>query len=319
MVSSSINIAILDDYQNVAFDIADWSGVQSRANVVSFHDHLKDGPSLVERLSGFDALCVMRERTPITETLLDRLPKLKLIVSTGEVNAAIDAAAAQRRGVRVAYTSYSSTPTIELTWALILASLRNIAVEAASLKQGGWQLTVGSDLSGKTIGIIGLGNVGRGVAKVATAFGMRVIAWSKHLSVETAEQHGAILVSKEELLRNADIVTLHTVLSRRTTGMIGKTELELMKPSAYLINTSRGRLVDEDALLSALRTKRIAGAAIDVYDSEPPPPDHPYRRVASLLATPHIGYVTSGLYRRFYADAVRHFLTWLDDFYINGS
>jgi phosphoglycerate dehydrogenase-like enzyme len=312
MNPSSVRIAILDDYQGAALRVADWSAVQSRANVTVFHEHLADEAAVAERLAPFDAICVMRERTPMTATLLERLPRLKLIVSTGARNASIDLAAAEKQGIAIAHTGYFSSPTVELTWALILASMRNICAEAASLQGGGWQRGLGEDLAGKTLGIIGLGNVGRDVAKVALAFGMKVVAWSQNLTAEAATASGAVLVSKEELLRTADIVSLHTVLSRRTVGIIGAAELALMKPTAQLINTSRGRLVVEEALLEALASGRIAGAAIDVYDVEPLPADHPYRRADRLLATPHIGYVTRGLYQRFYEDAVAHFINWLD-------
>jgi phosphoglycerate dehydrogenase-like enzyme len=312
MNPSSVRIAILDDYQGAALRVADWSAVQSRADITVFQEHLADEDAVAERLAPFDAICIMRERTPMTATLLERLPRLKLIVSTGARNASIDLAAAEKQGIAIAHTGYFSSPTVELTWALILASMRNIYAEAASLQGGGWQRGLGEDLAGKTLGIIGLGNVGRDVAKVALAFGMKVVAWSQNLTAEAATASGAVLVSKEELLRTADIVSLHTVLSRRTIGIIGAAELALMKPTAQLINTSRGRLVVEEALLEALASGRIAGAAIDVYDVEPLPADHPYRRADRLLATPHIGYVTRGLYQRFYQDAVAHFINWLD-------
>jgi phosphoglycerate dehydrogenase-like enzyme len=314
MNPSSVNIAILDDYQAAALLVADWSVVKIRANVTTFQDHLADEAALAERLAPFDAICVMRERTPMTATLLKLLPRLKLIASTGPVNAAIDTQVAEGQGIAIAHTGYSSAPTIELTWALILTSMRNICSEAASLRSGGWQRGVGADLDGKTLGIIGLGNVGKGVAKVALAFGTKVIAWSKNLSTEAASESGAVLVSKEELLRTADVVSLHTVLSRRTVGMIGVAELALMTPTAHLINTSRGRLVVEEALLAALAGERIARAAIAVYDVEPLPTNHPDR----LLATPHIGYVTHALYQRFYQDVVAHFITWLDSTAVKG-
>jgi phosphoglycerate dehydrogenase-like enzyme len=245
-------------------------------------------------------------------SLLRRLPNLKLIASTGSRNASIDLAAAAERGISIAHTGYSSAPTIELTWALILASARHISSEAASVRGGGWQHTLGDDLAGKTLGILGLGNVGSGVAKVGLAFGMNVIAWSQNLTSDIATAAGARLVSKEELLRTADVISIHMVLSARTVGLIGAAEFALMKPSARLINTSRGPLVVEAALLNALSNHRISGAAIDVYDVEPLPQDHPYRRAESLLATPHIGYVTRGLYEVFYRDSVESISAWLD-------
>lgn len=310
--SHPINVAVLDDYQGVALSIADWSKVSDRANITVFQDHLADQDAVAERLKPFDVVCVMRERTPMPASLLGRLPRLKLIASTGPGNASIDLPAAAERGITVAHTSYTSTPTIELTWALILASARHISSEAASVRDGGWQLSLGDDLAEKTLGIIGLGNIGSGVAKVGLAFGMNVVAWSQNLTASVASAAGARLVSKEELLRTADVVSIHMVLSRRTIGLIGATEFALMKPSARLVNTSRGPLVVEAALLDALASHRIAGAAIDVYDVEPLPEDHPYRRANHLLATPHIGYVSRGLYERFYRDTITNISTWLD-------
>ena len=308
-----INVAVLDDYQGVALSVVDWSKVSERANITVFSDHLTDEDAVAERLAPFDVVCVMRERTPMSASLLKRLPRLKLIASTGSRNASIDMATAAERGITVTHTGYTSTPTIELTWALILASARHIPSEAASVGSGGWQRSLGDDMAGKTLGIIGLGNVGSGVAKVGLAFGMKVIAWSQNLTSSAAAAAGARLVSKEDLLRTADVVSIHMVLSSRTVGLIGAAELALMKPSARLVNTSRGPLVVEAALLDALATHRIAGAAIDVYDVEPLPEDHPYRRAENLLATPHIGYVSRGLYERFYRDIVNNISTWLDE------
>jgi phosphoglycerate dehydrogenase-like enzyme len=307
-----INVAVLDDYQGVALSIVDWSSVSERANVTVFRDHLSDPDAVAERLAPFDVVCIMRERTPMPATLLERLPKLKLIASTGPRNASIDLAAAAKLGISIAHTGYTSAPTIELTWALILASARHISSEAGSVRSGGWQQTLGDDLAGKTLGIVGLGNVGSGVAKVGLAFGMNVIAWSQNLTADAAKAVGAHRVSKEELLQAADVVSIHMVLSRRTVGLMGAAEFALMKPSARLVNTSRGPVVVEQALLNALAERRIAGAAIDVYDVEPLPKDHPYRSVNNLLATPHIGYVTRGLYERFYRDSVRNIAAWLD-------
>jgi phosphoglycerate dehydrogenase-like enzyme len=308
-----INVAVLDDYQGVALSIADWSKVSDRANIIVFQDHLADQDAVAERLKPFDVVCVMRERTPMPASLLEHLPRLKLIASTGSRNASIDLAATAERGITVVHTSYTPTPTIELTWALILASARHISSEASSVRNGGWQRSLGEGLAEKTLGIIGLGNNGYGVAKVGLAFGMNVIAWSQNLTASVAAAAGARLVSKEELLRTADVVSIHVVLSDRTIGLIGATELALMKPSARLVNTSRGPLVVEAALLDALASRRIAGAAIDVYDVEPLPEDHPYRRANNLLATPHIGYVSRGLYERFYRDTVTNISTWLDE------
>jgi phosphoglycerate dehydrogenase-like enzyme len=308
----ALRIAVLDDYQGVALTLADWSAVTARARVVVFNDHLTDAEAIVERLLPFDAVCVMRERTPLSRNIIERLPTLKLIASTGKRNASIDAVTAAERGITVVHTSYTSTPTVELTWALILASARHIVSENASLRAGGWQRTVGDDLADKTLGILGLGSIGSRVAKVALAFGMNVIAWSQNLTSQAAAAAGARLVSKEELLREADVVSIHLVLSKRTAGLIGAQELALMKPSARLVNTSRGPIVVEKALVDALTRRQIAGAAIDVFDTEPLPPDHPYRSIEHVLATPHIGYVSRGLYERFYRDTVANILAWMD-------
>jgi len=307
-----INVAVLDDYQGIAMGIVDWSKVSDQANITVFEDHLASEDAVAERLAPFDVVCVMRERTPLAGSLIKRLPRLKLIASTGSRNASIDLATAAERGVTVVHTGYTSAPTIELTWALILASARHVSSEAASVRGGGWQLALGDDLAGKTLGILGLGNVGSGVAKVGLAFGMNVVAWSQNLTSEVAAAAGTRLVSKEDLLRTADVISIHMVLSARTKGLIGAAELALMKPSARLINTSRGPLVVEAALLNALSNHRIAGAAIDVFDVEPLPEDHPYRRVENLLATPHIGYSTRGLYERFYRDSVANISAWLE-------
>jgi phosphoglycerate dehydrogenase-like enzyme len=306
-----IRIAVLDDYQGVALEVADWSAIQKLARVDVFHDHVADADAVVQRLLPYQVICVMRERTPLRKDIIDRLPRLKLICSTGRRNASIDIDAATARGIEVAATGYSSSPTIEFTWALILASARHIPIESAGVRAGGWQRTLGDDLAGKTLGIIGLGHVGSAVAQIGTAFGMSVIAWSQNLTVETATAAGARLVSKEELLRAADIVSIHLVLSQRTVGLMGAAEFALMKPSARLVNTSRGPIVVEQALIDALSSRRIAGAAVDVFDVEPLPPDHPYRTIDRLLATPHIGYVSRGLYEKFYGDTVANIAAWL--------
>jgi phosphoglycerate dehydrogenase-like enzyme len=307
-----INIAVLDDYQNVALSMADWSPLDGRASVTIFHDHLTDLEGVIGRLLPFDVVCVMRERTPMTRAIIERLPRLRLIASTALRNASIDLEAAAERGVKVMHTGYSSTPTIELTWALILASARHLVDENAALRAGGWQRCVGDDMAGRTLGVLGLGNVGGAVARIGKAFGMEVIAWSQNLTAERATEAGAALVTKDELFRRADIVTVHLVLSDRTRGLVGAEELALMKSSARLVNTSRGPIVVATALISALETGRIAGAAIDVFDQEPLPPDHPFRGLPSLLATPHIGYVSRGLYARFYHDTVDNIRQWLD-------
>jgi phosphoglycerate dehydrogenase-like enzyme len=309
--SPLIKIAVLDDYQNVALSMADWSVLEGRATITVFNDHVSDIDAVVARLEPFDVVCVMRERTPMTRAIIERLPRLRLIASTAVRNASIDLAAAAECGVEVVHTGYSSAPTIELTWALILASARNLVAENASLSAGGWQRLVGDDLAGRTLGVLGLGDVGGAVARIGKAFGMDVIAWSQNLTAERAAEVGATRVEKDELFRNADIVTVHLVLSGRTRGLIGARELALMKPTARLVNTSRGPIVAEADLLSAIRSGKIAGAAIDVFDQEPLPADHPYRSQPNLLATPHIGYVSRGLYARFYQDSVDNIRQWL--------
>src|SRR5258706_2510264 len=269
-----MKVAILDDYQNVALRLADWSGVRTHAQIAVFNDHVADPSAVVERLRPFDGICVMRERTPLTREILQQLPILKLIASTGPRTASIDTQTAADLGIAVTATGYDSTPTIEFTWSLILASMRGIDREAASLRAGGWQTGLGSNLRGKSLGVVGLGNIGREVARIGVAFGMKVIAWTQSLTEETASAAGATLVDKQTLFREADIVTVHLVLSSRTKGLIGAPEFALMKPTARLVNTSRAPIVDEVALIEALQARRIAGAAVDVFDVEPLPPDH---------------------------------------------
>jgi len=307
-----MKIAILDDYQNVALEMADWSALSKRAEITVFNDHVSEPSALVERLLPFDVVCAMRERTPLPRNVIERLPNLKLIASTGSVNASIDVAAAGDHGIAVVHTGYRSDPTIEFTWALILASARHIVTESNSVRSGGWQQTVGTDLRGKTLGVLGLGRIGSQVARIGTAFGMKLIAWSQNMTPEAAKAAGAILVSKDQLFEEAEILTIHLVLSSRTRGLVGAAELERMKPTAWLINASRGPIVEEQALVSVLRNKQIAGAAIDVFDVEPLPPNHPFRTLDNVLATPHIGYVSQGLYKTFYEDTVSNIRKWLD-------
>jgi phosphoglycerate dehydrogenase-like enzyme len=305
-------IAVLDDYQNVALGSADWSAIRERADIAVFQNHLADSDAVVARLLPFDIVCVMRERTPLPRIVIERLPNLKLIASTGPVNAAIDVAAAGDHGIAVVHTGYSSDPTIEFTWALILASARNIVTENNSVRAGGWQQSVGTDLRGKTLGILGLGRIGSQVARIGSAFGMNPVAWSQNLTPQAAKAAGATLVSKDRLFEQADILTIHLVLSGRTRGLVGPSELERMKPTARLINASRGPIVDEQALIGALKNRQIAGAAVDVFDIEPLPPSHPFRTLDNVLATPHIGYVSHGLYKTFYEDTVSNVRKWLD-------
>src|ERR1700732_1188397 len=306
-----MQVAILDDYQNVALQLADWSGVRRHAEITVFNDHLAAPSAVIERLRSFEVVCVMRERTPLTREILQQLPNLKLIASTGPRNASIDSQTAVDLGIAVTATGYDSTPTIELAWSLILASMRGIDREAASLKAGGWQTGLGSNLRGKSLGVVGLGNIGREVARIGVAFGMKVIAWSQNLTEEKASAAGATLVDKPTLFREADVVTLHLVLSGRTRGLIGASEFALMKPTARFVNTSRAPIVDDAALIEALQARRIAGAAVDVFDVEPLGPDHPFRKLENVLATPHVGYVTEDLYRTFYGDAAANIAKWL--------
>jgi phosphoglycerate dehydrogenase-like enzyme len=306
-----MKIAILDDYQNVAAGCADWSPLAALAELTFFNDHVSDTDALVARLAPFDVVCVMRERTPLTAEIIGRLPALKLIASTGPRNASIDIGAARARGIEIVNTGYNSYPTIELTWGLILASARNIVTEAQAVRAGQWQRTLGVGLQGKTLGIVGLGRVGAGVARVGLAFGMRVIAWSQNLTSEKAAEHGVTLATKDELFRTSDIISVHVILSDRSRGLIGESELGLMKSSAWLVNTSRGPIVREAALVEALQAGRIAGAAVDVFDREPLSAEHPFRSLPNVLATPHIGYVADDLYRTFYQDTVSNIVSWL--------
>jgi phosphoglycerate dehydrogenase-like enzyme len=307
-----MKIAILDDYQNVGLKMTDWSALSGRAEIAVFNDHVADPSALVERLLPFEVVCVMRERTPLPREVLERLPRLKLIASTGSRNPSIDMEAAKELGITVNATGYRSSPTIELTWALLLASVRGIVQENNSIRDGGCQKSVGQDLEGTTLGVVGLGSIGGQVARIGLAFGMKIIAWSQNMTPEIAEAAGARLVSKDELFRQADIVTIHLILSGRTRGIVGATELGLMKPTSRLINTSRGPIVDEASLIRALRSHAIAGAAIDVFDQEPLPLEHPFRSMDNVLTTPHVGYVTEGLYRMFYADTVANISAWLN-------
>ncbi len=311
MNGSRIKIAVLDDYQNISLKMADWSSIPGNPEISVFNDHMSDENSLAKSLFPFDIVCIMRERTLMSATLLDRLPNLKLIASTGPRNAAIDLEAAKRRGIEVLHTGYNSTPTIEFTWAMIMALARNIAIENASLRSGGWQTAVGADLHGKTLGVLGMGNIGSRVAEIGKFFGMRVIAWSQNLTQEKAAASGARLVSKDQLFREADFLTIHLVLSARSRGIVGKEELSLMKPTSFLINTARGPIVDEAALVETLTNRKIAGAAIDVFEQEPLPAEHPFRRLPNVLATPHIGYGSRSLYEIFYGDSVANITAWV--------
>jgi phosphoglycerate dehydrogenase-like enzyme len=305
--------AILDDYQNVALKMADWSPLTNDLDIKVFNAPLGNEAQIIKALRPFTVICVMRERTPFTRPLFEALTELRLLVSSGMRNASIDLKAAADRNVVVCGTESPGQATAELTWGLILELARKIGFENARLKAGAfWQETIGLDLHGKTLGIIGLGRLGSRVAAIGRAFGMDILAWSQNLTAEKCREAGATLVSKDELLRQADFVTLHLQLSPRTRGLIGVRELELMKPTAFLVNTSRGPIVEEPALLDILRSGRIAGAALDVYDLEPLPIDHPLRQLPNAVLTPHLGYVTRETYLSFYGQTVEDIRAFLD-------
>ncbi|GAB2966945.1 D-2-hydroxyacid dehydrogenase family protein [Amycolatopsis acidiphila] len=303
-----MKIAILDDYQNVALEFADWTSLD--ADIEVFTSHIADPDELVARLAGAEVVVAMRERTRFPAEVLARLTDLKLLVSTGQRNAAIDLKAAAEHGILVCGTGYLSHPTAEHTWALILAAMRNLAVELPAMRAGGWQSTVGTPLHGRTLGLLGLGRLGSRVAKVGQAFGMETIAWSQNLTAERAAEHEVTAVSKEELFSRSDVLSVHLVLSKRTRGLVGAAELALMKPHAWLVNTSRGPIVEEAALLEVLRSGEIGGAALDVFDTEPLPADHPLRTLDNALLTPHLGYVTRDVYEIFFRDAVEDIVAY---------
>ena len=308
-----LRCVVLDDYQNVATELADWSPIEDTVEVVSLREHLDDETELAAALATADIVVTLRERVPFPASLLARLPRLKLLVASGMRNTVIDHAAAKAHGVTVCGTASSSTPPVELTWALLLGLARGIVEESNSLRDGGpWQRTVGCDLHGRTLGLLGLGKIGSRVAQVGLAFGMRVTAWSQHLTKERADEVGVQLAaSKEELLADSDFVSVHLALGDRTRGLLGPAELALLKPTAYLINTSRAAIVDQDALLTALHEGRIAGAGLDVFDTEPLPADHPLRTAPRLLATPHLGYVSHANYTTYYSQTVENIQAYL--------
>lgn len=304
-------VAILDDYQDVALSVADWKSLGPEVAVQAFHERLVGEDVLVKRLADFEVIVAMRERTHFPRSVLERLPKLKLLVTTGMRNVAIDAKAAAELGIVVSGTGMLTPPTAELTWGLILALARHIPEEAQHMRSGGWQTTVGVGLHGKILGVLGLGKLGSEVARVGRAFQMEVIAWSQNLTAENASSVGATRVEKDELFQRADFVTIHLILSKRTRGLVTARELALMKPGAYLINTSRGPIVEERALIDVLTNRKIAGAALDVYDEEPLPENHSLRRLDNVVLTPHLGYVTVENYRRAYGEAVEDIRAFL--------
>lgn len=302
-MTEPLRIAVLDDYQGIA-DTVDWTPIPRATEITSLREHIAPGPALVETLAGHEVVVAMRERTPLDATLLAQLPDLKLLVTTGPFNAAIDVAAAHRLGITVSGTGGAITPTVEHTWALILGLQRHLVVEDQRIRDGLWQSTIGDDLHGATLGLVGVGRIGSRVAAIGTAFGMNVIAWSPNLTDERAAKAGVVRVEREALFADADVVSLHMVLAETTRGMIGSAELAAMKPSTILVNTSRGGLIDEPALVEALRSNQIRGAALDVYQHEPLPPGNPLASLPNTLLTPHLGYVTQTVMSIFYRDIV---------------
>lgn len=305
------NIAVLDDYQNAALRVADWSGLQANHRVVAFNQRLADVDAAARALADFEVIGIMRERTPFSRGVFERLPNLKLLVTTGKRNASIDLEAAKAHNVMVCSTGGSGRATAELAIGLMIALARHLREEFQAMRPGGgWQTTLGNDLEGKTLGIIGLGNLGAKVGRIGAAMDMKVIAWSENLTDERAKENGAERVDKDELFRRSDVVSIHSVLSPRTRGLVGARELALMKPTALLINTSRGPIIDETALLNALREGRIAGFGGDTFDVEPLPANHPLRSEPRALLTPHLGYVTEETYRQFYGGMVQVIEAW---------
>ncbi|MEV5731810.1 D-2-hydroxyacid dehydrogenase family protein [Streptomyces sp. NPDC052292] len=308
-----LRCAVLDDYQGAATACADWSGLGDRVEVVALREHIEGEDAVAAALAGYDIVVTLRERVPFPGSLIARLPRLKLLVASGMRNSVIDYAAAKAHGVTVCGTASSPTPPVELTWALLLGLARGIVEESGTLRSGGpWQSTVGADLHGRRLGLLGLGKIGSRVAAVGLAFGMRVSAWSQNLTAARAEEAGVELAAgKEELLAASDFVSVHLALGERTRGLLGAAELALMKPTAYLVNTSRAAIVDQDALLAALHEGRIAGAGVDVFDVEPLPATHPMRTAPRLLATPHLGYVSQANYATYYGQAVEDIQAYL--------
>ena len=307
---SEISVAVLDDFQNVVRGLADWERLPAHVSVTVFNDHL-EGEPLVRRLTPFHAIVATRERTPFPRALVERLPNLKLLVTTGMRNLGIDLAACRDRGVVVCGTESGSSPTAELAWGLILAVARRIPEEDRALREGRWQTTVGFALKDKVLGILGLGRLGAQMARIGLAFGMKIIAWSENLTPERAAEHGAVRVEKPDLFRQSDVLSVHLLLSDRTRGMVGKNEIALMKPSAVLINTARAAIVDEPALVDALKSGRIAGAGLDVYSREPLPSDAPILSAPNTVLTPHLGYVARESYEVYFPQALEDIEAWL--------
>ncbi|UUT10056.1 D-2-hydroxyacid dehydrogenase family protein [Pseudomonas zeae] len=306
----AVQIAVIDDWQDVARDVVDWSVLDGLGEVTFEHDYPADNATLAERLGRYQVICVMRERTRFDEDLLKRLPHLKLLVTGGMRNAALDMQAAARLGIKVCGTDSYKHAAPELTWALIMAATRNLVNEANALRAGHWQQGLGGDLHGKTLGILGLGSIGQRVAQFGQVFGMRVIAWSENLTAERAEQAGVMYVSKQELFEQSDVLSVHLVLSERSRGLVDAQALGWMKPTALLVNTARGPIVDEAALIKALQKQQIAGAALDVFEQEPLPAMHPFRTLDNVLATPHVGYVSRQNYEQFFSQMIEDIQAW---------
>jgi len=306
----AVLIAVIDDWQDVARDVVDWSVLDSLGEVTFEHDYPADNATLAERLGRYQVICVMRERTRFDEDLLKRLPNLELLVTGGMRNAALDMQAAAKLGIKVCGTDSYKHAAPELTWALIMAATRNLVNEANSLRAGHWQQGLGGDLHGKTLGILGLGSIGQRVAQFGQVFGMRVIAWSENLTAERAEQVGVTYVNKQALFEQADVLSVHLVLSERSRGLVDAQALGWMKPTALLVNTARGPIVDEAALIKALQKQQIAGAALDVFEQEPLPAMHPFRTLDNVLATPHVGYVSRQNYEQFFSQMIEDVQAW---------
>jgi phosphoglycerate dehydrogenase-like enzyme len=306
----AVQIAVIDDWQDVARDVVDWSALDSLGEVTFEHDYPADNATLAERLGRYQVICVMRERTRFDEDLLKRLPNLKLLVTGGMRNAALDMQAAAKLGIKVCGTDSYKHAAPELTWALIMTATRNLVKEANALRAGQWQQGLGGDLHGKTLGILGLGSIGQRVAQFGQVFGMKVIAWSENLTAERAEQAGVTHVSKQQLFEQADVLSVHLVLSERSRGLVDAQALGWMKPTALLVNTARGPIVDEAALIKALQKQHIAGAALDVFEQEPLPSMHPFRTLDNVLATPHVGYVSRRNYEQFFSQMIEDIQGW---------
>jgi phosphoglycerate dehydrogenase-like enzyme len=309
----TLRCAILDDYQNVALKMADWSPLKGKADITVFNDHLGEPANVIKALADFDIICAMRERTLFRRETVEALPKLKLLLTSGARNAAFDMEALKGKGVVVCGTGGFGNPTAGIAIGLMLELTRRIGFENARMKAGEkWQITLGQDVEGKTMGIVGLGKLGSRVATIAKALGMTVNAWSQNLTKEQCDAAGVGYLSKEELMATSDVISIHVILSARSRGLITREDLARMKPTSYLINTARGPIVDEDALLEALRAKRIAGAGLDTFSVEPLPVDSPFRKLDNTILTPHLGYATEQGYRRYYGDMVEDILAWMD-------